>query len=145
MSTQILKKVRKKENERLELLSQLFESKEMVNGSFCQIYVKCGKKNCKCFSGKGHPHKRMSLSENGKKFSRAVPAEDYEWIEEMTNNFRSYKLIRRKLAKIDLEIKVLLDRFEENCIKQTRKGKSYLNVLKTNSEGNCKKGSEKKQ
>jgi hypothetical protein len=141
MSTRILHKIEEKEIKRQELLSQIIESTEMVRGSFCQIFVKCGRKTCWCSKGKGHPHRRMSLRENGKNFSRAVPMEDHAWIEEKTNNFRDYRKKRRQLAKLEKEIKKLLDQHEEKCVEKTKKGKSYLEILDASSEAKYKKSS----
>jgi hypothetical protein len=130
MSTKILEKIKIAEKKRQDLLSKLLGEDKMVRGSFCQIYVKCGKKNCVCNTGKKHPHKRMSWHEKGKSFSRAVPQEDCEWIEQMTNNFRQYRKTRKEIAKIEMEISNLLNRHEEEILKKSRKGKSYLDVWK---------------
>lgn len=103
---------------------------KMVRGSFCQIYVKCGKKSCSCNAGKGHPHRRMSWHEKGKSFSRAVPQEDYEWIEQLTNNFRKYRRIRKAIAELEAEIRDLFDNHEDEVLRKSRKGKPYLEVWK---------------
>lgn len=143
MSTNILNKIQKADNERQKLLMKLFENKKMVRGTFCQIYVKCGKANCWCVNGKGHSHKRMSWHERGKSFSRAVPREDYEWIEQMTNHFREYRNTRKKIIKMETTIGELLDLYEEDILKKTRKGKSYLEVWESKvSEAKHKKSSE---
>jgi hypothetical protein len=131
MSTKILEKIEKAEQERQKLRSKLLKEEKMVRGSFCQIYVKCGTKSCWCATGKGHPHKRMSWHEKGKSFSRAVPREDREWIEQMTSNFREYRKTRKEIVKIETKIKALFDKREEEILKKTRKGKSYLDVWKS--------------
>jgi hypothetical protein len=141
MSTKIFQKIKEKEKKRQELLSELIESQTMVRGSFCQIFVRCGREACWCNKEKGHPHKRMSMRENGRNFSRAVPIEDHAWIEEMTNNYRAYRKKRRHLIKLEQEIKELLDQYEEKCVKQTKKGKNYLEVNEAVSEAKSKKGS----
>ena len=145
MSTKLLKKIQSTENKRSELVSQLLEEKKMTRGSFCQIFVKCGKKNCWCFKGKGHPHWRMSLREQGKQFSRAVPVEEYEWIRETTKNYRDFKKIRKEIVALDKKIGILLDRYEDYRIKHSKKGKLYLQVEKEISEGKFKKRSETKK
>ena len=141
MSRKIFDKIQQKEKKRQELLSQLFENEEMVRGSFCQIFVRCGRAACKCSTGIGHPHRRMSLRENGKNYSRAVPREDHEWIEEKTLNYRNYRLKRRQLMKLENEIKKLIDQNEEDCVRKTKKGKSYLVISDTDSEPSSKKSS----
>lgn len=128
MASQILKKIKIKEKHFQEVLSKLFELKSMVWGSFCLIHVKCGNKYCQCKDGKLHPHRRMSWREGGRGLSRAVPKEDYSWIEEMTENYREFKKLRRELRSLEEEIDVLLDAYEEIVVKKTRKGKPYLEI-----------------
>jgi hypothetical protein len=141
MSLKFLQKIQLIEKERQELISQLSIDWQMVKGSFCQIFVKCGRKACWCYQEKGHPHKRMSLHEYGKNYSRAVPAEDYEWVEKMTTNYRRYRLIRRQLSKLENEIKRLIDQHEEKILKKTKKGKTYLEIFEPVSEPSCEKSS----
>ena len=128
MSRSIFKKIQEKEKKRLKLIPQLFELKKMVRGSFCEIYVKCGKKNCKCQKGEKHSHKRMSICENGQSYSRAVPKEEYSWIEEMTDNYRKFREMRRMIIKLEKEIKELINEYEDSVVKKTQKGKTYLEV-----------------
>jgi len=135
MSTYTLKKIQNKEIQRQEIISQILEKKKMVKGSFCQIFVKCGKKNCHCSNNKGHPHRRMSLKEGGKAFSRAVPSLEHDWIQEMTNNYGEYRKLRKELSKLNKEIEDLLDVIEDNCLEQTKKGKAYLDLGEKVSSG----------
>lgn len=128
MANEILKKIKNKEERFQELLSKLFGLNSMVWGSFCLIHVKCGNKYCQCKDGKLHPHRRMSWREDGRGLSRAVPKEDYSWIEEMTGNYREFKKLRRELRSIEEEIDVLLDAYEEVVVKKTRKGRPYLEI-----------------
>ena len=128
MSTYTLKKIQKKEIQRQEIISQILEKKKMVMGSFCQIFVRCGKKNCHCINNKGHPQWRMSLKEDGKAFSRAVPSLEHGWIQEMTNNYSEYRKLRKELNKLNKEIEDLLDVIKDDCLEQTKKGKAYLDL-----------------
>jgi hypothetical protein len=139
MSNTIIKKIQILEKKRLKTISNILVERKMVRGSFCEIHIKCGK-NCRCNNGQGHTHKRMSLRENGKSFSRAVPREEYEWIQEMTDNYREYRALRRQLAKTDEEISSLLDQYESAIVERYKKGKAYLNVV--DSEAKLKKSSE---
>lgn len=130
MASEILKKIKTKEKYLRKLLSKLLESNRMVWGSFCLIHVKCGNKYCHCKDGKLHPHRRMSWREDGRGLSRAVPKEDYDWIEEMTGNYRDFKKLRRELKALEEEIDDLLDAYEEMVVKKTRQGKAYLEIGK---------------
>lgn len=126
MSTTILKKVQALEKKRLELTENLFAIEEMVQGSFCLIHVKCGKKYCRCNSGELHPHYRMSMKKEGRQLSRAVPKEDYEWITRLTDNYKKYRKIRRMRNDLEEKIKKLLNSHEKKLIKKSSKKKRYL-------------------
>ncbi len=142
MSTDFLRKIEENENTRRNLIVDLIKVKKMVKGSFCQIHVKCGKKNCWCTTGKGHSHWRMSIKEKGKSFSRAVPPEEYDWIKEMTTNYREFKKLRKQIIELETETKNLLDSYESDCTKQSKKGKTYLETENGISEVKSKKVSE---
>jgi hypothetical protein len=141
MSTNFLKKFNDVEIRRQKLIADLIRIKKMVKGSFCQIHVKCGKKNCRCSTGTKHSHWRMSIKENGKSFSRAVPPDEYEWIKEMTENYRKFKDLRNQLLDMEIETKTILDSFEIEMTKQAKKGKAYLAVGDEVSEVKSKKTS----
>ncbi len=127
-SRSFMKNIFEKEKKRTELIAKLLEEEKMVRGSFCVIHVKCGGANCRCAKGDLHKHTRMSWTERGKSFSRAVPKEDYEWIDEMTKRYREFKKIKREITKLDREIKNMIDKFEEKIVTKCRKKKSYLDV-----------------
>jgi hypothetical protein len=124
----MFEEIEKIEKKRQQLISELSGLKEMARGSFCTIHVKCGKKYCRCQNGQLHPHKRMSLRENGKSFSRAVPKEEHEWITAMTDNYRRFQKLCKEIDALGRATKSLLDSYEAHIVNQTRKGKSYLSV-----------------
>jgi hypothetical protein len=132
----------KLEKKRQKLITKLFSIKEMVQGSFCLIHVRCGKKRCQCNQGKLHPHYRMSMRRNGKQLSRAVPKEEHAWIAEMTDNYREYRRILKALNVIEQEAKELLNMHEQELIQKSSKDKSYLVIKTGNSETKFEKGSE---
>jgi hypothetical protein len=125
----MLKKIQETEKKRQQLMSELFNLKEMVRGSFCTIYVKCGKKYCRCQKGQLHPHQRMSLRENGKAFSRAVPKEEYEWIAKMTENYRRFQQLLKEIRELEKQMKELFNEYERQILNQTKLGKLYLSVI----------------
>ena len=128
MSNKILKKIQLKESIREKIILELFEIREMINGSFHHLKVRCGKSHCKCMKTDDyrHPHQRIKWKINGKPISRAVPKEDVSLIEEINGNFRKFKLLKRKLNKLETEIKELLDRYEKEVIASTQKLRPYL-------------------
>lgn len=130
MANEILRKIKIKEKQLQRILTKLLKSDRMVWGSFCLIHVKCGNKYCQCKDGKLHPHRRMSWREGGRGLSRAVPKEEYDWIEEMTENYREFKKFRKELRNLEEELEGLLDTYEEIVVKNTRQGKTYLEINK---------------
>jgi len=130
------------EKKRRKLIAELFSIEEMVQGSFCLIHVKCGKKYCQCNQGKLHPHYRMSMRRNNKQLSRAVPKEEHAWITKMTDNYREYRRIVKAINIIENEIKELLHKHEKDLIQKSSKNKSYLMTETENSEIKIGKGSE---
>jgi hypothetical protein len=126
MSRSIFKKILSLEKKRRELIENLFQIEEMVQGSFCLIHVKCGRSYCQCNHGKLHPHRRMSMRKDGKQISRAVPKKEYAWITLVTNNYREYRKIRKMLNSIEEEMNELLDLHANELVKTTSKGKAYL-------------------
>lgn len=128
MSRSISKKISKIEKKRQQLFDELFAIEDMVQGSFCLIHVKCGKKYCRCNRGELHPHYRMSMRRNGVQVSRAVPKEDYEWLAKVTSNYKKFRKIRKEISILEKQISQLLDLEETGLIEKSSKGKSYLEI-----------------
>jgi len=118
----IARQIIEKEREFYRLLMEVLHIKKMIPGTFKEVYRKCGKAYCWCATKeKGHPLKRITWSEKGKKRTKSVSEEDVLWATSMTANFRSVKVNRQKLRKHTKEIAVLLDQFERKIIEKTRK------------------------
>lgn len=128
MARNIYKKILKIEEMRQKLLLELFSIREMVQGSFCLIYVKCGNKRCRCNHGELHPHYRMSMRRNGKQMSRAVPKDEYEWITKATENYRNFRTIVKKIVMLEDKSKKLINLYEKELVKRSSKGKAYLPI-----------------
>lgn len=126
MSRSIYKNILGLEKKRRKLIEKLFQIEEMVQGSFCLIYVKCGRSYCQCNQGNLHPHHRMSMRRNGKQLSRAVPKEEHAWITTVTENYRKYRNIRKLLNSIEDEINELLDLHGNELVYKSSNAKAYL-------------------
>ena len=124
MST--IKELNERKNELCALIEIIIETKRMIPGTYKEVYRKCGKSYCWCAKEKkGHPFKRITWSENGKPRSKAIPKEDVSWVKIITSHYNSLKVYRQKLRKCVREIADLLDKYEAQIIKETRKEKSY--------------------
>ena len=116
------------EKERTQILKYLLDAKEIIPGSYRKLIVRCGKPNCWCHheEGGGHPFRRITWTENGVSKTKAIPKEDIQWIKEVTNSYRKFRKMRRKLKKLEAVCKELLDKYEKELIKRTRKLRDYL-------------------
>ena len=86
------------EKKRAAILNSLLELWPVIAGSYGEIYRKCGKPNCWCRKGKGHPLRRVTWTdENRKSRTKAVSEKDKASIIAAIENHRNY---RRKLKKI---------------------------------------------
>jgi hypothetical protein len=90
------------------------------------VSTKCGKLNCWCIDGEGHQHARITWLEQGKRNTRAVPEEDDKWLTTMTKAYRDFRHLRQALATLETEIKNDLALLEQEVVKNTRKGRAYL-------------------
>ena len=97
----------------------------MAPGSYRKVYCKCGKINCRCYSGKGHPYSRITFSEDGRSRTKAISEKNIEWIREVTQNYRDFKEGQKKIKEYEEQLKKLLDKHSKEIIEQTRKEKEY--------------------
>ena len=114
------------EKRRADLVRQLLQTKEMIRGSFNRILRRCGKPNCWCADGKGHPSFRITWTEKGKPKTKVIPSEDVTWIETMTRNFRLYRKTRQQLRALDRQLNEYLDTFEDDLVEKTKKKRDYF-------------------
>jgi len=111
----------------LHILSELQEIRCMIRGTYGKTYRKCGQPNCWCQSaGKGHPYHRMTWTKDGQAGTKSIPKEEIPWIQDMTKNYRRFRTLRSKLRMQERELKILLDKLEEEVILKTRKKRKYL-------------------
>jgi len=111
------------------LLKKLLSESDIVPGAYRKVFVKCGKEGCWCKEGQGHPFRRITWSENGKSKTKSIPPEDVDWIIKVTENYRSFRKMRRELSLLKTKIKFELAIWEKKQIKATRKTKKYLKNL----------------
>lgn len=125
MST--FKKLKKIEKQRSLLLSELQLIGHMIRGTYVETHRKCGKPNCWCANdSKGHPGYQISWTKNARSRSKAIPREDIFWIKEMTGNYRKWRTIRSNIRKLEEELRNLIDKLEDDIIKNTEKLRKYF-------------------
>jgi len=114
------------EERRSGILSELLSIRTMLRGSYALVYTKCGKDNCWCKEGKGHGHARLSWSEKGRGMTRKVPHDQIAWVQEVTDRYRHFRSLRRKLTELAAETEHRLEAHQEALIERTRSHKLFL-------------------
>jgi len=105
-----------------ELLDQLLQSPPLLRGSFRQVFTRCGKPNCWCAQAtQGHPHARLTWSEQGQLTTRKVPPEAVDRVRELTHNYRQFRSRRGQLLALELRLYQLLDGLEQALLTQAQK------------------------
>ena len=65
---------------KFKALRRLELSPEALPGSLALTHRRCGKANCHCAQGKGHPVWTLTFMEDGKKHVERIPE---QWVEEV--------------------------------------------------------------
>ena len=84
----------------------------MIRGSFGTVYRKCGKLNCWCAKGAGHPSDRIVFSQGSRSKSKAVAKKEVRWVKRMTENRRKFGKYRQQLRAVVREIQDEIDKLE---------------------------------
>jgi hypothetical protein len=128
MSTGILKKQLGEQRRELNaLLEQLLALPAGLRGTFSRVYTRCGKAACWCArQPRGHPHTRLTWSENGQLRTRKVPAEQAQEIIRLTQHYRRSRALRRQLRMAITELLRGLERYEQSRTDRTRSALKFL-------------------
>lgn len=122
-----MSRVKKIEEARSLVLQHLLELEEMIPGSYKSLFRKCGRSNCWCSQQQdGHRFQRITWTEDGIAKSKAIRNEDVEWIKKVTNNFRTFQKMKRKLRGLETQLRSCIERHEKGQVQRTRKLRSYL-------------------
>ncbi len=88
---------------RQELLDAEY-SLDLLRGSLITRKVKCGKSNCHCASGEGHPSLYLSSFYEGQNRIDYVPAKWEPWVKERLYQYHRLQELMVELAEINLEL-----------------------------------------
>jgi hypothetical protein len=104
------------------LVERLLKSPPMVRGTFSRVQTRCGKPNCWCaHSPKGHAHTRITWSKEGKIRTRKVPPDQIDQIRTLTENYRQFRSLRRTIASLQTEMRLLFNDLETERVEEARK------------------------
>lgn len=112
--TRVTKMIKKKnkfsklENVRKELLRLILADDEIIEGSYCELLVKCGKVGCHCEKKPCHLVARLSIREDGKIKNKVVRVTDRENVKRLTERYREHKQALKELQEIhEMEQEIL--------------------------------------
>ncbi len=118
--------IKKLERRRQALIQDLLHTKQMIRGSFGMVTRKCGKPNCWCVEGTGHPVNRITWTEKARSRTKAIPAADVTWVETMTDNYRRFRKNRQALRTLERKINTAVDELETKIVDVTKRQKEYF-------------------
>lgn len=109
----------------IHLQKILSERGPLRRGAFVVVQRKCGKPNCHCATGEGHPAKYLSVKEGGRTRMVYIPSHLEVRIAEEAERYRSFRQARAAMAKLARQSLELIDELER-ALRTTRKiaGKS---------------------
>ncbi len=118
-----IKKINRKKDEILEIEKQrrsliklLLSDCEVVEGSFIDVLVRCGRSGCHCEKEPVHPVTRLSWWDNGKLKNKIVRIADRKWVKKLSDNYKNHKQAMSTLVKLNEK--------EKNIIKSVVKLKT---------------------
>ena len=118
--------IRKLERQRQKLIQDLLNTEHMIRGSFGAVTRKCGKPNCWCADGTGHPVNRVTWTDKGRARTKAIPAEDAAWVETMTTHYKRFRKNRQALRALEKRLNSEIDELEAKIADDTNQQKAYL-------------------
>ncbi len=123
MST--LRQIKAIEKKRAAALNRILSMPLMAPGSYGRVYCRCGRPNCWCSSGKGHPYSRIVFSEDGRSKTKSIHEDNVSWIKKVTKNYRDFKKAVKKIKEYDSLLFELFGKYLKEIIMQTRDKKEY--------------------
>lgn len=82
---------------KFELLRELRIPAEGLPGSLAKTHRRCGKPNCHCATGRGHPLWSLTFMVDGKKHVERIPE---AWVEEVRQRVEEGRSFKRGLAEL---------------------------------------------
>jgi len=107
-ATTIIAHLRRLERQRTALLDGLLTPSSLLKGSLSLVNRTCGKSNCHCARGSGHPVWVLATSRDGQPRRQVVRKADLEQVKQKVTEYQQFKDAMRRLEAIDQEEKQLL-------------------------------------
>lgn len=105
----LLQLIKDIERQRAELLEYLSDKREYAVGSVSAVNRKCGKPNCHCADGKGHPQIIFLFKDtDGRRICKLVRTDDADRITEAGNNYKTFRSKLKILKTLHKKLEVSL-------------------------------------
>ena len=106
----LLYRLKKLDDERQRLLSRLTQAYELAIGTVSVVRRKCGKPNCHCANGPGHPQTLFLFkdAQTGKRICKLVRRADEQKMLKAGERYREFRKDIQRLRAIDFEEKQIL-------------------------------------
>jgi len=93
---------------RRELLEFLLNDDDLIEGSYSEMLVKCGRSGCHCEKKPIHLIARLGIREDGKIKNKVVRVADREKVKSLTTCYREHKKALHDLERINKEEREIL-------------------------------------
>lgn len=111
--SRLRQELRRTEESRAASVNTILDERGTLRrGAFITVQRKCGKPNCRCATGEGHPAKYLSVKEGGKTRMIFVPSGAESKVEEEAGRYRRFRRARAQLAKLAQRALQIIDELE---------------------------------
>ncbi len=115
-------RVRARLREQRALVQELLRRREQLQGSLFARYGRCGKEGCRCAEGRGHgPYYVLSTRSAGRGAFTYLDDGQAARAKELVRRQREWKAGLRRLRRLNLDLVVLLRRYQDALARRTRK------------------------
>ena len=111
-------KISKLEQERKKLLDLLQSDEPLIEGSYSEILVKCGRAGCHCEKKPIHLVARLGVREDGKIKNKLVRIADRDEVQKLTGRYKEHRQALRDLERVHAMEKEVL----KEIIKKKNRG-----------------------
>ena len=99
--TKLLNSLRRLQEERKRVIKCLIDDKEVAVGSVAVVRRKCGKPNCHCATGPGHPQTLFLFRDDGRRRCKLIRQNDSKRLLIAGERYRKFRNGLRELRAIN--------------------------------------------
>jgi hypothetical protein len=87
------------ESQRRKLVEYLLSDCSLIQGSYTELLVKCGKLGCHCENNPAHLVTRLGIRKNGTPRNPVVRVTDRERVKSLVENYKKHKHTLKKIKE----------------------------------------------